>query len=200
MQRIGPEQIEAAARTLALAFHDDPILKMVAPDEAKRAAIAPWFFTTALKMLIPEKQVWANEDTSAVAGWLPPGATDISTVRVMRAGMAMLPFKVGPRRALRLMQLLSKAEPLHKAVGGPHWFLATIGTRPDRQGHGLGSALMKIGTDQADAAGLPCYLETMTDEDVAYYSKRGFEVTGEADVGEYTIRAMVRPPQLPVAE
>ena len=52
-----------------------------------------------------------------------------------------------------------------------------------------------IGTDQADAAGLPCYPETGTEANVAFYSRRGFEVTGEAKAEGASVWAMVRPPQ-----
>ncbi|MFV2063929.1 MAG: hypothetical protein ACC726_10520, partial [Chloroflexota bacterium] len=70
MKQIGPQQIDAAALTLAEAFRDDPLLKILHPDEQKRAAVAPWFFSTAIKYGMPYGQVWGNEDTSAVAIWL----------------------------------------------------------------------------------------------------------------------------------
>jgi len=92
------------------------------------------------------------------------------------------------------MRALSPTEPFHKAGGGPHWYLLSVGTRPERQGQGLGKSLLEQGTAQADAAGLPCYLETATEENVAFYSKRGFEVTGQAEVQGFTVSGMVRPP------
>lgn len=194
MKQIGPDRIEAAALTLAGAFRDDPLLKMLHPDESKRTDVAPWFFTTVIKYGMPYKQVWGNDDTSAVAVWLPPDGTDMSVVAMVRAGLAALPLKVGPRRALSFMRALTATEDFHKAVGGPHWYLISVGIRPEQQGQGLGTALLEVGTAQADAAGLPCYLETGTDENVAFYSKRGFEVTGQTEVQGFTVTAMVRPP------
>ena len=70
-----------------------------------------------------------------------------------------------------------------------------VGTSPTRQGTGLGSSLLQLGTSKADAAGIPCYLETATESNVAFYSKRGFEVTGEASLFGFTLRGMVRPPR-----
>jgi hypothetical protein len=55
--------------------------------------------------------------------------------------------------------------------------------------------LLELGTSQADAAGIPCYLETGTESNVAYYSKRGFEVTGQADVLGFTLYGMLRRPR-----
>jgi hypothetical protein len=54
--------------------------------------------------------------------------------------------------------------------------------------------LLEIGTSKADAAGVPCYLETGTDENVAFYTKRGFDATGEAEVYGFNVRGMVRRP------
>jgi hypothetical protein len=52
-----------------------------------------------------------------------------------------------------------------------------------------------MGTAEADAAGIPCYLETGTASNVAFYTKRGFRVIGQADVHGSTLYGMVRPPQ-----
>jgi predicted N-acetyltransferase YhbS len=114
---------------------------------------------------------------------------------MLRAGMIRLPLKVGLRGSVRVLNSISATEPFHKQVEGPHWYLLALGTRPERQGQGLGSALMEIGTAQADAAGIPTYLETATDADIAYYGKRGFEVIGQTRVGEFTLSGMVRQPR-----
>jgi ribosomal protein S18 acetylase RimI-like enzyme len=195
MDLIRPDQVEASADTLAEAFRDDPLLEILQPDGHKRPRVGRWVMSTVVRYGTRGGQVWGNEDVSAVAIWLPPDGTDVSIGGMIRAGFGALPLKVGIRGVKRFMRLMSASEPLHKAVDGPHWYLMSVGTRPERQGQGLGSALLEVGTSQADAAGLPCYLETLTDEDVAFYSKRGFEVTGQAEVEGFILRAMVRPPK-----
>lgn len=57
-----------------------------------------------------------------------------------------------------------------------------IGTHPDWQRRGVAAALMAAGFELADAEGLPCYLETETLDNVAYYGHHGFEVRSEWDV------------------
>jgi len=136
-----------------------------------------------------------NDDASAVAIWFPPGNTDITPGRMLRVGMGALPFRAGISGTVRFMRAISATEKFHKAVEGPHWYLMAIGTSPTRQGTGLGSALLELGTSQADATGIPCYLETATESNVAYYSKRGFEVTGQANVLGFTLYGMVRQPR-----
>ncbi len=60
----------------------------------------------------------------------------------------------------------------------PHWYLATLGHRRDRQGKGVGCA---------DAArprplrcrGLPGYLESSKERNIPFYRRHGFEVVEE---------------------
>jgi predicted N-acetyltransferase YhbS len=58
----------------------------------------------------------------------------------------------------------------------PHWFLATMGTRPERQRQGLGAAVLRPVLDELDRRGEPACLETSSAENVAFYSRLGFEV------------------------
>ena len=190
-----PDQIESAAKTLAEAFWDDPLMHIVAPNEKKRAAVGPWFFSKSIAYGMRWGEASCNDDASAVAIWFPPGSTNITPGRMLRVGMGALPFRAGINGTARFMRAISATEKFHKAVEGPHWYLMAIGTSPTRQGTGLGSALLELGTSHADAGGIPCYLETATESNVAYYSKRGFEITGEANVLGFTLRGMVRQPR-----
>jgi len=45
IQRLDARQADAAAATLCEAFFDDPILQIVAPDEAIRRRWGPWFMS-----------------------------------------------------------------------------------------------------------------------------------------------------------
>ncbi len=195
MDPIRTEQATAAAHTLADAFRDDPLLLILAPDEEARRRVAPWLMGRLVAYGLRWGHVYGNEDASAVAVWLPPGQTTVSAPRMLRVGMGAMPFKAGLGATKRFVAAMSATEGLHEAVEGPHWYLVAVGTRPARQGQGLGGALLEVGTAQADAAGLPCYLETGTDANVAFYSRRGFEVISEAVVEGFSIRGMVRPPR-----
>jgi ribosomal protein S18 acetylase RimI-like enzyme len=72
---------------------------------------------------------------------------------------------------------LLEVERAHPAE--PHWYLAVLGVRPDRQGHGIGGALLEAGLARADADGLPCYLESSNPRNVGLYERHGFEITAE---------------------
>jgi predicted N-acetyltransferase YhbS len=114
---------------------------------------------------------------------------------MLRVGMAGLPVRLGISGTRRFAAAMSATEEFHQQVEGPHWYLVALGTRPEHQGEGLGSALVELGTARADDQGLPCYLETGTASNVAYYSRRGFEVVGQTELFGHTLTGMVRKPR-----
>jgi hypothetical protein len=53
---------------------------------------------------------------------------------------------------------------------------------------------MRPGLEAADADGLPSFLETGTEGNLGFYSRFGFEVSGELDLGDgTTIWCLTRP-------
>jgi GNAT superfamily N-acetyltransferase len=56
----------------------------------------------------------------------------------------------------------------------PSWYLGTVGTRPDRRGEGLASALLRPILDECDRTGTLAWLETSSDDNVRLYERLGF--------------------------
>jgi ribosomal protein S18 acetylase RimI-like enzyme len=197
VEPLRPDQQRAAALTLAEAFATDPLLEILAPDPARRVRLGPPMMGVLLAYGMRYGRVWANDDASAVAIWLHPESGPMTMPRMLRAGMWRAPSMLGLDGMGRMAKSMSATERFHKQVGGPHWYLMTVGTRTARQGQGLGSQLVEMGTSRADDAGVPCYLETGTDSNIAFYRKRGFEVIGQTDCYGHTLTGMVRPPRTP---
>lgn len=195
MELLRPDQQREAALTLAEAFSDDPLLEILAPDPARRVKLGPPMMSVLLAYGTRFGQVWSNEDASAVAIWIHPESGPMTMSRMLRAGFWRAPFMLGLDGMGRMSKTMSVTEGFHKQVEGPHWYLMTVGTRTARQGQGLGSTLVELGTSRADASGVPCYLETGTDANIAFYRKRGFEVIGQADCYGFTLTSMVRMPR-----
>jgi ribosomal protein S18 acetylase RimI-like enzyme len=197
VERLRPDQQRAAALTLAEAFANDPLLEILAPDPARRVKLGPPMMGVLVAYGMRYGRVWANDDASAVAIWLHPESGPMKMPRMLRAGMWRAPFMLGLDGMGRMSKAMSATEGFHKQVEGPHWYLMTVGTRTARQGQGLGSQLVEIGMSRADAASVPCYLETGTDSNIAFYRKRGFEVIGQTDCYGHTLTGMIRPPRTP---
>ena len=195
IQRLDVGDADAAAATLGEAFFDDPLLQIVAPNEATRRRWGAWFMSMPLQYGLRWGEVWSNDDTSAVAVWIPPDTGEMGLGRMLQVGLAKMPVRLGVNGSRRFISSLSKTEPFHKSVAGPHWYLLAVGARSERQGQGLGSALVEVGTSRADAAGVPCYLETGTQSNINFYTKRGFEIVGQTEYLGHTLTGMVRQPR-----
>jgi predicted N-acetyltransferase YhbS len=78
----------------------------------------------------------------------------------------------------------------------PHWYLAVLGTDPPHQGKGVGAALMTPVLARCDAEGTGAYLESSKPDNVPYYERFGFRVTGQIDMPKGpTMWPMWRDPQ-----
>ena len=124
-----------------------------------------------------------------------PTAVRWASVGCSGSASAKMPFRLGVNGARRFIQSLSKTEPFHKSVDGPHWYLVAVARCAECQGQGLGSALVEVGTSRADEAGVPCYLETGTQSNIDFYTKRGFEIVGQTEYLGHTLTGMVRQPR-----
>ncbi|MFB8392733.1 GNAT family N-acetyltransferase [Streptomyces yangpuensis] len=180
-------------RTLAAAFDDDPMMRWFFPDDASREAGLNRYFTTLFTRQYVHHGVCERTDAAA-SFWVSPegrekAVPDAETVRELqdilgdRAGLF--------REAVEEAAKHSPAE--------PHWYLAVIGADPAARGQGHGAALLRSGLAQADAAGLPVYLESSKPDNLPFYEHFGFTVLGEARLpgGGPALWAMRRAPRTP---
>ncbi len=134
------------------------------------------------------------DDFVGVAIWLAPGsipeAFDDGILSYARS-------IVGDAAMERWLTMLDAFERVREeAIDAPHWFLALLGVDPVAQGRGVGAALLQVGHDAADRDGRPCFLETFTEPNVAYYRRRGYGLTRSTTIADgVPIHAMTRPPQ-----
>ncbi|KAL9089097.1 MAG: hypothetical protein Q9165_005910 [Trypethelium subeluteriae] len=95
-----------------------------------------------------------------------------------------------------LGELREKTEMARKRVMGgrkDYWYLASMCTRPEYQGNGVGSMMLKWGIEQASRAGKDVYLEA-TPAGASLYRKHGFVAKDAFTMNdsEYTIVSMVK--------
>jgi GNAT superfamily N-acetyltransferase len=170
--------VTALSHTLARAFYDDPVISWMIPDDEKRLRLGPFGFGTWLqKIYMPKAEVYTDDARGVGALWAPPGKWRMSVG--LQARLAPRMFRLfGVRRMpliLKGLATLDKAHPDEQ----PHYYLGILGTDPDHQGKGLGSAAMQPVLERCDADGLGAYLESSKEQNVPFYKRHGFEVTGE---------------------
>jgi GNAT superfamily N-acetyltransferase len=170
--------VPALARSLAAAFQDDPVISWMIPDDEKRLRLGPFGFATWLgKIYMPKAEVYTDEARAVGALWAPPGKWKMSVG--LQARLAPRMFKLfGVRRMPTILKGLATLDKAHPDEQ-PHYYLGILGTDPDHQGKGLGSAAMQPVLDRCDREGLGAYLESSKEANIPFYRRHGFEVTGE---------------------
>ncbi|SCK59301.1 Ribosomal protein S18 acetylase RimI [Streptomyces sp. AmelKG-E11A] len=161
------------SRSLARAFHDDPMMRWFFPDDASREESLVRYFTTLFTRQYVRNGV-CELTGSAAAFWVPAEARDkaVPDAETVRELQDIL----GERAGLFGEAVeAAAAQPPRE----PHWYLAVIGADPAAQGRGQGAALLRSGLAKADAAGMPVRLESSKAANLPFYEHFGFTVGEE---------------------
>jgi GNAT superfamily N-acetyltransferase len=174
------DQLAEASNVLTRAFDDDPVFRHLYPTPRRRRWTCRGFLRSIARDALPFGEVWAAFDDGVVvgaAGWLPEGTYPPTRWRAARLLLSAWDSLLTPHTFRDGLRYLSETEKLHPKE--PHWYLAVIGVEPTRQGEGLGGELLAAVLERLDTNGVPGYLETSTEANVAWYRHHGFEVQQE---------------------
>jgi len=187
-----PGDLDALAITLANAFQDDPLTMWLFPNEAARRRKLPSFFRSLLHVSIPLGEVYTVDDARCVAIWNPPGTFPMGWRTDVRLGLNTTRL-LGLRIAACARGLLYFASHHPKER---HWYLQMLGTEPEWQGRGAGSAIIGPVLDRCDRERERVYLESSKERNIPFYARHGFQVTEEVRVpGGPVVWAMWREPK-----
>jgi GNAT superfamily N-acetyltransferase len=184
--------VPRVSEALGRAFWDDPVMRFLIPrSDANLQTLMKLETKSALK----HDHAYMSADGTAAALWKPPGRWRTS----MGELLSMAPLTIGALRGRLLLGLsvLTAVEKKHPN-DPPHWYLAVLGTEPDAQGKGLGSAVLQPVLSECDAKGEPAYLESSKERNIPFYERHGFKVTEEIGLpkGGPPVWGMWRDPQV----
>jgi GNAT superfamily N-acetyltransferase len=176
-RRATAADLDAIVTTLVDSHVDYVWERWTLPGPDRRERLTELIRVDLARLGIPYREVWLHDDAAAVAVWVPTAAVAAppdALATVSRAAMAAF----GERRPdIDAVEVVLRA---HRPAA-PHWFLATMGTRPERQRQGLGRAVLAPVLDELDRAGVAACLETSSTANVAFYSTLGFEPVAHLD-------------------
>ena len=179
--------VEAAADTLAAAFTGYIWSDWTIEADDQEGRLRRGFALILEHAIVPYAELWVTDDCAAAAIWTPP-EPDPRLREAFRAIASELDDVAGDRAAANDA---AEAQVAGLRPAGPFWYLASIGTRPERQREGLGAAVLA----PVLARGERAYLETSAEDNLRFYARLGFEVVGETVIegGGPPVWAMLRP-------
>jgi GNAT superfamily N-acetyltransferase len=123
-------------------------------------------------------EVNTTDSGNSAAVWISP-LYDVSVRRMVRAALLSMPFGVASGIARRCLKMAATVEEVRKRLAPvPHWYLMALGLRASQTEKGFGEALIQPVLLRADSAGIPCYLETFSEEKLRFFKSYGFRITG----------------------
>ncbi|MFI6641337.1 GNAT family N-acetyltransferase [Streptomyces sp. NPDC050504] len=174
IRQAGADDRDAVARLLDEAFFDDPVSGWVFPEPEHRRAVHGKFLGVFVDVALDEGRIDLLEDGTAAALWLsvPAGAPteEDDTPALMRETA-----DPDNERAELVGRLTGEAHPHDRA----HEYLLMIAVTSERQGEGIGAALIGSVLERCDREGVPAYLEASSARSRRLYERLGFAFTGK---------------------
>ena len=173
----GEQDVRVLASRLGRAFRDNPGAGWVFPNEARRLERLERGFALFLRRLwLGRGEVYTTDRLAGAAIWLPPGRWKPSAGLQLRLlpGVVLTTREEFPR-FVRFFNFIESQAPARAALV------------PEHPGRRSGSAGPRLRLPPAAArccaaatrSGLPAYLETDTERNVALYQRHGFRITEE---------------------
>ncbi|MGZ5828025.1 MAG: GNAT family N-acetyltransferase [Xanthobacteraceae bacterium] len=193
------KSIQGAVDLLAVAFKDDPIFCFHFPDPSLRRKVFELFFGDVVRAHIQFGHVYGAFDGKRLIGaavWRPPNAVVAGMGAQLRTLITRYRvLALSPRLGKMLLKGFAGLEQTHPRH--PHWYLFFIGVDSSLRGRNIGAQLMAPVHEAAEAAELPCYLETPFRQTLPFYRRLRYEVTSEPRPfeGAPQLWAMTRKPR-----
>ncbi len=174
-------QTGAAVALLARGMRDNPVhLAAFGADPDRRRRSLEQMFATFFRVFSRQEPLCAVDGTTlvAVSGVAPAGTCQPSPGQRLRFLPGLLMMGAGTsRRVNTWLGIWAEHDP-----DEPHSHLGPLAVDATLQGRGIGTRVMGEYCARLDAAGQVGYLETDKPENVRFYERHGYTVTGEAAV------------------
>lgn len=174
VRKASRDDVKPLAAALAHAFVEDPVMRWLLPPHHTRRRLFRLFSMELVRLYLPYDEVYTTRDIAGGAMWCPPGRWRTPAAGVLRA-LPRLTWTLRSRLATAFRSVAA-IERIHPSED--HWYLAVVGTDPNYQRQGIGSALLAPVLDRCDRDFTPAYLESSREDNLAFYRRFGFEVTG----------------------
>lgn len=170
------DEMPRAVAVIVAAFITDPPARFAWPSPHEYLLAMPAAIGEFAGSCFKHGTAYVSADFRGAALWLPPG--------VEPNGEALEKMFRDTARREHLDDLLATFEKMEQShPQEAHWYLPQIGVDPNAQGKGIGAALMRHALARCDQEQALAYLESSKPQNIPFYQRHGFEVTGEIQIG-----------------
>jgi GNAT superfamily N-acetyltransferase len=170
--RAGQADIGVLSLVIAEAFFSLTVCRWLIPDGPARRAAFPGYFRLYVEHAITDGLVETTRDRAAAALWIPGDGRGTAPDGYTEQLAALTGQHLG--NFLTFDEQLDR----HHPAGTYHHHLAILAVRPDRQGQGIGTALLHAHHAVLDDQGTPAYLEASDDHTRSLYLDHGYTDQG----------------------
>lgn len=166
----GPEDSAVLSQVIADAFHDLAPSRWLIPDPAARREVFPGYFRLYVEHALEAGLIHTTPGRTAVALWVrvSEDGPDQPAGYAERLAGATRPWT---ERFVAFDAALDR----HHPAGIAHHHLAILAVRPDQQGQGTGTALLRAHHAMLDRdGGTPAYLEASDQRTRRIYLGHGY--------------------------
>lgn len=171
--------IPKAAKILKNAFKDDTLWKSVFKDipneEKKRKA----FFEMPLRQGFSYgKVITTSENLEGIGVILPNTRVRATFWNIIRSGALKAVMTLGSDLGKKLGTVFTPMmiDQFMNMGKRSYYYISILGVDPTYQGKGYGGQILKALIEKSNEDKMPLYLETQSENNVAFYEKYGFKV------------------------
>ena len=168
-------------------LEDISTLSNVLADSLKETALTSWlvpkdkyykekilnYSNFLLQLAVPHELIYTTEKLEGAALWIPPHKWEMNLMQEITLLPKVIKY-TGVKQFISRISGLTKLTSKHPKDA--HYYLMTVGVKPEVQGKGIGSSLLQPVLLLADTQGIPCYLETSNEKTLGLYKKHGFSI------------------------
>ncbi len=185
MTRPGAATAAEIRTLLARAYHDDPLMAWIFPDEDVRLEASAAWLGVAVERYLAQGEVATARDAAliAVALWRTPESFAAAAPDTLPTAGGLLRALVGEPSARRVAEGFAAAREQAPPPEQPYFYLHFLAVAPGAQGRGLGGELLERVVGRARDAATPLRLETTNPANLAFYERHGLRLTSEVRLG-----------------
>ena len=185
IEKVDESAYDDVANILTTAFFNDPLFLWFLRKDRKKENACQNMFKTTLEKYYKPSIVYKDKSSNSSSIWVDSKdllqASDMSLPMKLRFLFHMVDW-CSVSRFNRFLKMLDAQEEHHPTEH--HHYLWVIGVRPEAQGQGFGTRMLRHHLNILDQLGVPAYLENSNEINAPLYRRLGFKQINEMKLDE----------------